>query len=397
MQRGTISHNHESWQLRYQVKVLNASGRPVWKKTYARLGEWKPEHGEHIPDALRDLADKILSPQNQEIKLEALMRVHDYMEKVWLPLRKNESDRPEDGLSLATYQSDCDLWKIAKRHIDAKRSLRDFSTADCYTMLEGIRNAGPRSKATFNRLKSFFTLALRHAVSRGILQYNVMREVTTKRMGVEISEKEPYTVEEVKAMLATVTDPATRTALLLLSRTGMRIAELMGLRWTDLSLTATGAMLKIQRRVFFGRTRKVPVSTGCLAVEWLRYDVRHPKTKGSRREIKITKEMVAAMMALQPSASKRTSWIFFQKGPMNIANRVSTHIASQCEKAGIRWRGFHAFRHTAATMLADRGISGQHLLGHATDAVTKGVYEHINKRKASDLAADELEAALKEN
>jgi len=396
VQRGTISHDGRSWHLRYQKKVLDCSGKPVWKKAYARLGEWKLEQGNKLPDKLRDLADKILSPQNQEVKLEALMPVRDFFEKVWLPLRKQESERPEDGISLATYQSDCDLWKLAKSHIDPRRSLRDFSTADCYAMMEAIRKAGPRSKATFNRLKSFFTLALRHAVVRGIIQYNVMRECKPPR-GVEIEEKQPYTREEVNGMLAAVTDPATRTALLLLSRTGMRIAELMGLRWSDLQLTRSGAILKIQRRVFYGRTRKVPVHPACMGIEWLRYDVRHPKTKGSRREIKISGEMLAALLALEPNPAKRTSWIFRQKGPMNLANRVSTHIRPQLKKGGIQWRGFHVFRHTAATELAERGVSGQHLLGHASDQVTKRVYEHRNKRKSAEQAADELEAAFKEN
>src|SRR5260370_36131556 len=40
MQRGTISHDGTSWHLRYQKKVLNSSGKPVWKKAYARLSEW---------------------------------------------------------------------------------------------------------------------------------------------------------------------------------------------------------------------------------------------------------------------------------------------------------------------------------------------------------------------
>jgi integrase len=397
MQRGTISHDGTSWHLRYQKKILNSSGKPVWKKAYARLGEWEPEHGNKLPDKLRDLADKILSPQNQEIKVEALMPVRDFFEKVWLPLRKQESERPQDGISLATYQSDCDLWKLAKPHIDLRRSLRDFSTADCYSIMEKIRAAGPRSKATFNRLKSFVTLALRHAVVRGILQYNVMRECKPPR-GVDIEEKQPYTREEVNAMLAAVTDPATRTALLLLSRTGMRIAELMGLRWADLQLTPTGGILHVQRRVFYGRARKVAVHPACTGIEWLRYDVSRPKTKGSKREIKISREMLAALLALEPDPETRQKhgWIFYQRGPMNLANRVSTHIRPQLKKAGIAWRGFHVFRHTAATLIDERGADATHLLGHATDAVTKRVYTHRNRKQSAERAADELEAAFRE-
>jgi integrase len=369
------------------------NGKPAWRKRYTRLGDYKGER--EVPNELRLVADDILNLHNQNNKLEALMPVWTFFSNVWLPLREKESQRAEDGISVATYQSDCDLWKIAKPHIDPHRSLRDFSTADCYAMLEAIRADRARSKATFNRLKSFFTLALKYAISRGILKYNVMREVTPPR-GVEIEEKVPYTVEEVKGMLAAVTDPATRTALLILSRCGLRIAELMGLRWTDLSLTPSGAILKVQRRVFFARTRKVPVSEGCLAIEWLRYDVRHPKTKGSRREFEISKEMAAALMALQPDPAKRTSWIFYQNGPMNLANRVKVHITPVLKEAGICWRGFHAFRHTVATELAERGLSGQHLLGHATDAMTKRVYEHQNRKKAANRAAEEIEAVYSE-
>src|SRR5581483_4832635 len=94
MQRGSLTHDRTSWHLRYQVKTLDPSGKVRWKKAYKRLGEWKPVHGNKLPDTLRDIADKILSPQNQKVKLEALMPVRDFFERVWLPLRNQESERP---------------------------------------------------------------------------------------------------------------------------------------------------------------------------------------------------------------------------------------------------------------------------------------------------------------
>src|SRR5260370_32986802 len=153
----------------------------------------------------------------------------------------------------------------------------------------------------------------------------------------------------------------------------MGIVELMGLRWTDLQITTTGGILHIQRRVFYGGVRRVAVHLACIGIEWLRYDVRRPKTKGSSRDIKISPEIATALLALEPEpkARQKHGWIFYQRGPMNLANRVSTHIRPQLKEARIQWRGFHVFRHTAATELAERGVSGQDLLGHPNNQDTQ--------------------------
>jgi integrase len=69
-----------------------------------------------------------------------------------------------------------------------------------------------------------------------------------------------------------------------------------------------------------------------------------------------------------------------------------------CEGAGLGRRRFHASRHTAATLLLDRGVPLEvvsAILGHASLAITADVYARVTldaKRRALEALSDALES-----
>jgi integrase len=63
--------------------------------------------------------------------------------------------------------------------------------------------------------------------------------------------------------------------------------------------------------------------------------------------------------------------------PNNIRNRV---LLPAVERAGIPRVGFHAFRHTCASLLIERGLSPlrvQRWIGHHSAAYTLDIYGHL--------------------
>jgi integrase len=63
--------------------------------------------------------------------------------------------------------------------------------------------------------------------------------------------------------------------------------------------------------------------------------------------------------------------------PNNVRRRVLKPVA---EKAGLSWVGFHAFRHTCASLLFAEGrnaVQVQRWLGHHSPAFTLSTYVHL--------------------
>jgi integrase len=135
---------------------------------------------------------------------------------------------------------------------------------------------------------------------------------------------------------------------------GLRIGELLGLRWQDVDLES--AMLRVRRTKSTAKTG--PRFTA-------------PKN-GKGRSIRLTRHAVDALSA--------------HKAAQN-AERL---------KAGLPDIRFHDLRHTCATLLLSRGHHPklvQELLGYASVALTLDRYSHVLPGMGDQTAAA-MEAAL---
>ena len=107
-----------------------------------------------------------------------------------------------------------------------------------------------------------------------------------------------------------------------------------------------------------------------------------PKSRFGRRCVPIDQELARRLEALRRPSSSEESLVFRGKRgaplrPNNIRHRVLTPAA---ERAGLPRVGFHAFRHTCASMLIERGLSPlrlQRWMGHHSAAYTLDVYGHL--------------------
>jgi integrase len=250
---------------------------------------------------------------------------------------------------------------------------------------------------TSGAIRSFLCDALKYAIEQEIIGNNSdgwgnpMKVVTVPK-GLPPKDKQPYTAAEMAAMLRVVTDPITRTVILVAAMTGLRKSEIMGLCWEDID--EKKSILKVRRSVYYGRAPRLQADG---PVEALRYTVGPTKTKGSKAEVPISPRVLAALLALKPKPAA-AGWIFRKKGPLDIANLVSYHIAPKLAEAGIQWRGYHAFRHGVATLLNERDVkakTAQGILRHSNVTTTLQVYTHADS-KAARRAVEELDAVLAE-
>ena len=170
------------------------------------------------------------------------------------------------------------------------------------------------------------------------------------------------------ARLMSAADPAWRPMITIALKTGLRLGELLALRWSDVDLTA--GRLVVRRAVARGI-------------------VGTPKS-GKSREVALSQEAIRTLAACR-SAHDPSDLVFADPNGAMLTKHTSKHPLWRASKrAGLRLFGWHTLRHTFASHLAMRGVplvAIQQLLGHSTIEMTMR-YAHLSPlvhRQAVDL------------
>jgi integrase len=182
---------------------------------------------------------------------------------------------------------------------------------------------------------------------------------------VDIPEPDFLTFDEAAQLLRT-SGGQWHTMILVALRTGLRLGELLALRWQDIDLTA--GRLVVRQNAVLGI-------------------VGAPKSRRPR-EVPLSDEVRAA---LEKHDHHRGRLVFCNAvGWLLRVPKVRWELERACKHAGLRQIGWHVLRHTFASHLAMRGASLkviQELLGHATIQMTMR-YAHLSpdvKRDAVNL------------
>lgn len=181
-------------------------------------------------------------------------------------------------------------------------------------------------------------------------------------------------------------------ALIILAVTaGLRLGELLGLRWADVELTH--GTVSVRRSV-------ASVASGELIFQ-------EPKTPRSRRTVTLTRAATAALKAhRRRQAEERIAAIAWEPfdlvfpdaigRPQHPSNFTATWHPLRA-KAGLpaTFR-FHDLRHSAASLSLAAGVpitTVSEMLGHANTAITLSIYAHAVPG-SQQQAADAMDAIL---
>lgn len=251
-----------------------------------------------------------------------------------------------------------------------KRKLVSLTAADVRGLVDEILGAGLSANTARNYVKPL-RVVMGQALADGLVQHDVFRGVRIATPSAETDEDElegrakALTREQLDTFLRVV-PPRWKPFFALIATTGLRFSEAIGLRWCDVDLEGR-ACVRVRQAIVEGR-------------------VGRPKTRNSRRTVPLAPDVVRLLRAHRDAAlladrGGGEQLVFPSDAgtpiiPENLRRRV---LKPAAEEAGCGWAGFHAFRHTCASLLIAEGrsiVQVSRWLGHATPAFTLSTYAH---------------------
>ena len=110
-----------------------------------------------------------------------------------------------------------------------------------------------------------------------------------------------------------------------------------------------------------------------------RAHIDEPKTEKSRAPVPVIAPLAELLARLLAESDSQSLWIFAagNGNPLHLDNLTRRVICPVLKLAGIRWRGWHAFRRGLATNLNRLGVSAkviQAILRHSQISTTMDIY-----------------------
>ena len=307
----------------------------------------------------------------------------EYMDN-WLKLTKMPTLKP------TSYDR---LEQTAKYQIYPElgdKPLNDISTDEIQRLINDI--ALTRSHSTAKKAYNYLTACLKNAVLRGVIAANpadlvvMPRKVTAKAVTT-------YTPEQISSIVAEAAETYKNGnfrhrygyAIILLLNTGLRVGELLYLKWIDVDL---------EKRQFYVHGNVVSVKersdSGKTSYKLIEQDT--PKTSKSVRYVPLNDNALFALEKLKANMCSSNRVIATKSGSIVSGRKIYQTMEDVLRRCEIYNRAdiIHALRHTFATALITQGVDIKvvsEILGHSDVATTIKIYYHTIEAQRHNAVA----------
>lgn len=362
--RGSIRKRGDSWQ----IQIYTGAGTDGKAQRY-----YETIHSNRKSDAQRRLSELLVSLEKgipiPVGRLTVAEHLHNWLEGY---VKTNCSQRTLEG-----YQS------IIEHHLIpalGQLQLKKLHTQAIQAYYgKACENLSARTVHHFHRVLS---QSLKYAVRQGYLGRNPCEFVDAPSPRKKTMRT--LTPAEVEILLDKARNNQHYPIIYTAVSTGLRQAELLGLRWRDIDLDMMSISVS---QVLYKRQGL------CLFKE--------PKTARSRRRVAMTPKLALYLKDYR-AGKESIAWQFGK--PLTLDSLVFSNVEGKPVNPSVLSHGFHQItrqaklenvrfhdlRHTFASLMLLRGAKPKVIseaLGHASVAFTMDVYSHIIEGMQSDAMA----------
>lgn len=344
----------------------------VYKRGSRYVATWRDPSGKqrsksarNVTEAKQIRASMQADVQRGEYQPKSRVRFDDYAAE-WIVTYQGQRRRGLRETTRRVYRSNLERHAIP---FFGRTALSDIDTPLVQSFLQHVFDKPGElgNEALGNAIKPLRAL-FSSAVKEGLIRHNPVREAELPYRDVDQEDDDEQgkalSREQLAAFLAIV-HPRMRLLFETLAGTGLRNSELFGLQWQHLELDVPRPQVRVRRALVNGFVHK-------------------PKSKYARRDITITRDLARKLRAHHAA----TEWprpedpVFVRPDgtPLREGTIRRRYLNPVMEEIGASGMGYHSFRHSAASMLFERGanpVQVQRFLGHHSPAFTMSTYVHL--------------------
>ena len=359
--RGSIrSKGKNSWQLQIYTGT-GPDGKP--RRHFETVRGRKGDAQRRLTELLSSLDKGVYTPSG---RLTVAQHLYQWLEGY---VKTNCSQRTRDNYrSIVEHHLLRALGQIQLKHLQAS-DIQAYYGKACESL----------SARTVHHQHRVLSQSLKYAVRQGYLGRNPCELVDPPKPRNKVMRT--LTPTELAVLLETAQDNQYYAVIYTAVNTGLRQAELLGLRWRDIDLD----MLSISVSQVLLKRRGT-----CQFME--------PKTSRSRRRVAMTPKLACY---LREYKAERDSLYWHLEQPPTLDSLVFSSIGGKpldpsilshtfhkiAESASLQNVRFHDLRHTFASLMLLKGAKPKVIseaLGRASVAFTMDVYSHIMEGMQED-------------
>lgn len=368
------------WEVRVTIGIDFSTGEPKRISRYASTQE-EAVRLLHELSYLRDTSPKNFESISLGEWLDLCLEV--YM---------------KNSLKQSTYLSYESYIRVHLKPALGNVQLRDLSPRllqEYYNYKAETERLSPK---TIININLFLHKALSYAVTEGYIVSNPAASINLSRGNKP--QIEILTRDEQAKLIRASYQHRYGVFIRLVLFTGLRLGELLGLRWEDLDIQAN--LLHIRRTLNRLNKVKKPTIPGENRTEIV---IQPPKSQNSIRSVPLLPAVMQDLLNWRnvQRSDQAIAGEQYQDSGMIVTNPFGGFIEPRTFKdqynqiltlAGLRHFTFHALRHTFASRAMEQGMEAKTLsvlLGHASVSFTMDTYAHVltdYKRESMTLMED---------
>ena len=330
---------------RYVVTYTDPSGRRR-KRSAATIAQARLLKSSLVADIARG-----------EFRESSQTRFADYARE-WVRTYEGRTSRGIRPETISEYGRDLELHVIPAI---GQRRLSEIEQRELKSLARDLLDKG-LSSATVRTVMAPVRALFATALEEGVLRSNPAAGL---RLGggarrTDPAEQRRALSEQELARLIDETPEEWRLLVRFLAQTGLRVGEMIALRWGDVDLDTR--RVSVRRRLYRGRL-----------------DV--PKSSYGIRTVPISRRLAQDLWRHRAGAGEERAVFMGPKGqPLRSEFVLGSVVKPAARRASVPWACVHTLRHTCASILFRSGWNAkqvQVVLGHHSPAFTLATYVHL--------------------